>query len=61
MEQEQLFPLIRQSIQQLLNNYILAEDIQQDIDDYIIPPGLGAQAGTLGAIALARQATIANN
>ncbi len=56
MEQEQLFPLIRRRVQELLNNYISAEEIQQDIDDYIIPPGLGTQAGILGAIALARQA-----
>lgn len=61
MEQEQLFPLIRRGVQQLLNNYIPAKEILQEIDDYIIPPGLGAQAGTLGAIALARQAAIANN
>ena len=56
MEQEQLFPLIRGRVQELLNNYISAEEIQKDIDDYIIPPGLGAQAGILGAIALAQQA-----
>lgn len=61
MEQEQLFPLIRQGVQELLNNYILAEDIQQNIDDYIIPPGLGNQSGILGAIALARQAAEVNN
>jgi fructokinase len=56
MEQEQLYPLIRRRVQELLNNYISAEEIQQDIDNYIIPPGLGAQAGILGAIALAQQA-----
>jgi fructokinase len=56
MEQEQLYPLIRRRVQELLNNYISAEEIQQNIHDYIIPPGLGAQAGILGAIALAQQA-----
>jgi fructokinase len=56
MEQEQLFPLIRKSVQDTLNNYISAKEILEDIEQYIVPPGLGPQAGVLGAIALAQQA-----
>lgn len=53
MEQEQLFPLIRDRVQQLLADYIQAPEILQEIDRYIVPPALGNQAGVLGAMALA--------
>lgn len=55
MEQAQLFPLIRQKVQQLLNGYVQAPAILEEIDDYIVPPALGRRAGVLGAIALAWQ------
>lgn len=56
MEQAQLFPLIRNYVQDILNEYIAAEEILGDIEGYIVPPGLGSEAGGLGAIALAQQA-----
>jgi fructokinase len=56
MDQDQLFPMIRQEVQELLNGYISAPEIIAQIDQYIIPPQLGPQAGVLGAIALAQQA-----
>ena len=56
MDQDQLFPLIRVKVQELLNDYISAREIMEHIDQYIVPPKLGPQAGVLGAIALARQA-----
>jgi fructokinase len=56
MDQDQLFPLVRKKVQKLLNDYISAREIIEHIDRYIIPPQLGAQAGVLGAIALAQQA-----
>lgn len=56
MGQGQLFPLIRTRVQELLNDYISAREIQENIDDFIVPPGLGARAGILGAIALAQLA-----
>jgi fructokinase len=55
MEQEQLFPLIRQKVQALLNGYVQSPSILEQIDEYIVPPGLGKRAGVLGAIALAQQ------
>jgi fructokinase len=55
MGQSQLFPLIRKRVQTLLNGYIIAPEIIKDIDNYIIPPNLGKQAGVLGGIALASQ------
>lgn len=56
MSQAQLFPLLRTKVQALLNRYVQAPQILEDIDQYIVPPGLGAQAGVLGAIALAYSA-----
>ena len=53
MEQPQLFPLVRQNVQEMLNDYIRAREIMKDIENYIVSPKLGKQAGVLGAIALA--------
>ena len=55
MEQKQLFPLVRQKVLALLNGYVQSSRILEEIDSYIVPPGLGNQAGVLGAIALAQQ------
>jgi fructokinase len=52
-----LFPLIRQQVLELLNNYVRASELVDDIDCYIVPPWLGGQAGVLGALALAQRAT----
>src|SRR5919202_1595436 len=56
MQQEFLFPLIREKVQALLNGYVQVPAILEHINAYIIPPGLGKHAGVLGAIALAEQA-----
>lgn len=56
MDQVQMFPLVRQSVQQLLNGYIQAPAILDTIDQYIVPPALGNRAGVLGALALAHLA-----
>jgi fructokinase len=56
MQQGRLFPMVRQRVQALLNRYVQAREILQDIDAYIVPPALGDRAGVLGAIALAREA-----
>ena len=53
MEQPQLLPMIRTNVLQLLNNYVRAKEIMKDIENYIVLPKLGKQAGVLGAIALA--------
>jgi fructokinase len=59
MAQPQLFPLIRQEVQTLLNGYVQAPAILDGIAAYIVPPGLGNRAGVLGAIALAEQVAAA--
>jgi fructokinase len=56
MERLFLFPMIRSRVQDLLNGYIQSPAITDEIDSYIVPPGLGRQAGVLGAVALAARA-----
>ncbi len=53
MNQPQLFPLVRAEVQSLLNGYVQAPEIINQIDSYIVPPALEGRAGVLGAIALA--------
>ena len=57
IQQTHLLPLVRQKVQALLNNYVKSQLITQNIDTYIVLPGLGNRAGVLGAIALAEQIT----
>ena len=59
MEQQQLFPLIRERVRQLLNGYLDSPEVGARIDAYIVPAGLGSNAGVLGAIALAQDAILA--
>jgi fructokinase len=56
MAQPQLWPLVRAETQRLLNGYVQSPAILEAIDSYIVPPALGAQAGVLGALALAERA-----
>lgn len=52
MKQALLLPLVRRSVQNLLNGYIAVPEITKHIDQYIVPAGLGTNAGLLGAMAL---------
>jgi fructokinase len=56
MRQRQLYPLIRERVQELLAGYIVAPAMGDEIDGYIVAPALGGRAGVLGAIALAGMA-----
>ncbi|MEO5888399.1 MAG: ROK family protein [Anaerolineales bacterium] len=53
MQREFLVPKIRHRVRELLNGYVASKSILENIDNYIVPPGLGNQSGSLGAIALA--------
>jgi fructokinase len=53
MAQERLFRVIRQRMLHWLGGYIDRREILGDIDHYVVPPTLGANAGVLGALALA--------
>lgn len=61
MQREFLFPRVRRRVRELLNGYVLSKSVTEHIDSYILPPGLGNQSGSLGAIALAMQADEKNN
>lgn len=50
MTQMHLFPQLRQQVKLRLARYL--PGLLPDLDDYIVPPQLGHQAGVLGAIAL---------
>jgi fructokinase len=56
MHQKQLFPMIRKEVQNQLNGYVSAAEILDNIEDYIVPPGLGDNAGLCGALALGLKA-----
>jgi fructokinase len=55
MKQKQLFEKIHQQLPLLLNGYIPLSHLKEKIYDYIIPAGLGDNAGISGAIALAQR------
>lgn len=55
MQREFLFPKVRGRVRELLNGYVSSKSILENIESYILPPGLGNQSGSLGAIALAMQ------
>ncbi len=54
--QPQLFERIQQDLKRSLNRYVEAPELEQGLSQYIVPPGLGAMAGPLGALALAADA-----
>ena len=52
MNQKFILPIIRSQVKSLLNNYIDKKEINYEIENYIVSPGLGENAGICGAIAL---------
>ena len=52
MKQKQLFPLIRQELSKLMNNYVE----MPDLETFIVPPSLGHSAGIIGCLLLAEKA-----
>ena len=53
MRQAGLFALVRRKSLELLNSYIQVSAITEHIEEYVVSPRLGDNAGVLGAIALA--------
>jgi len=61
MQREFLFPKIRRKVLELLKGYVSSKSVLESIDQYIVPPGLGNQSGSMGAIALAMQLEDSSN
>ncbi len=55
MHQEQLFPMIRAKFKELVNGYIITDEMEH-LDDYIVPASLNDDQGIMGAIKLAMDA-----
>jgi fructokinase len=55
VERKIILALIHKKVKNMLNNYIQVKEITENIENYIVTPGLGNKAGILGAIALAKQ------
>lgn len=54
--QAHLFERIQQELKRSLNGYVEAPEVGLDIARFIVPPGLGAMSGPLGALAVAADA-----
>ncbi len=53
--QKHLLAKIHKVVQEKLNGYIQKDEIIKNIDQYIVTPGLGGNAGSLGAVALVKK------
>jgi fructokinase len=56
MSQPRLLPMVRAGVQELLNKYVQSPAVLDQIEQYIVAPGLGDRSGVLGALALAELA-----
>jgi len=53
MNQARLLPMIRRRAQHWLGGYVQRVELKAGIDGYLVAPGLGAQSGIRGALAIA--------
>ena len=51
MHQEQLLPLVRDKVKEMLGGYIRTKELE-DLDFYIVLPSLNDDQGVLGALKL---------
>lgn len=49
MHQQQLFPLVREYLTEYLAGYVDLSSLSSSLEDFIVSPGLGDNAGVLGA------------
>jgi fructokinase len=54
--QAHLFGRIQRELKRSLNRYVESTELDQGLEQFIVPPGLGTMAGPLGALALAADA-----
>jgi fructokinase len=55
MQHAGLLPLVRERVRELLANYLEAPELDDRIDEYIVPPLCGTESGVLGGLELARR------
>jgi fructokinase len=55
MHRDFLFPMIRQQLRDLLNDYIPKHAMIEELEKFVVPPQLGNHSGVLGAILLAKE------
>jgi fructokinase len=60
MQRPSLFPMIQQRLKDLLGGYIPNRLLSEDVERYVVPPGLKGYSGVLGSILLAERAYLAN-
>lgn len=56
MKQKQVFSYVYKYVRKLLNGYVSFPEISSKIDDYIVSPKLGDNAGIIGSLLLAKRA-----
>ena len=56
MQQEFLFPMVREMTLELLGGYVAHDAVLNHLDELIVPPGLGVNSGVTGALLLAARA-----
>ena len=55
MHQQQLFPMVRDKVKQMLGGYLQTKELE-DMDSYIVGPSLNDNQGILGAMKLGMDA-----
>lgn len=56
MAEPTLLPRVRSTLAALLNGYVQAPALLDDLDRYVVAPALGSRAGVIGALVLAARA-----
>ena len=57
MHQEQLFPMIRKYLKEILNGYVKTKELE-DMEHYVVPASLQDNQGIMGCLELARRAKV---
>ncbi|WP_350302855.1 ROK family protein [Peribacillus frigoritolerans] len=52
-KQQFVFQMIRNQVKEVLNGYVPLPELETEISDYIVKPGLGDDAGIIGSLLLA--------
>jgi fructokinase len=53
-KQPSLLPMVRDHVRELAASYFAAPELDERLDEYVVPPALGDRSGVLGAIELAK-------